>query len=290
MTRRPRTAVVTGTVVIGFIVASLNLNAQNAPGVFNGTDLAGWRVERTKADVREGVLHVGEGNGWVRTERPYVDFVMKMEARLPKDGEAGIFVRAWPTFTSSGSPSNGFRLRLSAPDTPTADGWIPLEVECVGGSLRVRLNGTLVHSVDDIENPQGHVAFWSSRKEAQFKNIDIRRLPRARTPVVPSPTDDPRTVEAGPGVVSPKPVQQRPFPRYTADALRARITGTVVLSAVVTTDGAVSNVAVVQSLDPKYGLDREAVDVARRWRFEPGTRAGEPVPVRVAIEFDFNLK
>ena len=58
--------------------------------IFNGTDLTGWKTESTKADVREGVLHVGSGNGWVRTERAYADFVLQLDMRLEDKGEAGV--------------------------------------------------------------------------------------------------------------------------------------------------------------------------------------------------------
>jgi hypothetical protein len=47
--------------------------------------------------------------------------------------------------------------------------------------------------------------------------------------------------------------------------------------------------AVVRALTPAYGLDREAIDAARRWYFRPGRRAGEPVPVLVSLEIEFNI-
>jgi TonB family protein len=55
-------------------------------------------------------------------------------------------------------------------------------------------------------------------------------------------------------------------------------------------DGTVADVNILQSLDPKYGLDETAVATAQGWRFEPGTRGGEPVAVRIMIEFEFNLR
>jgi TonB family protein len=64
----------------------------------------------------------------------------------------------------------------------------------------------------------------------------------------------------------------------------------VTLAATVLADGTVDDVQVLQALDPKYGLDAEAVATAKSWRFTPGTRAGEPVAVRIMIEFGFNLR
>lgn len=90
------------------------------------------------------------------------------------------------------------------------------------------------------------------------------------------------------GITLPRPVF-RPRPSYTSEAMQARIQGVVLLEAVVKADGTVDNVRVIRSLDPKFGLDLEAIKAAKRWRFEPGTRLGEPVPVIVTIELTFTL-
>ena len=79
-------------------------------------------------------------------------------------------------------------------------------------------------------------------------------------------------------------------PQYTAEAMRAKIQGIVLLEAVVQTDGTVGDVRVVKSLDPVFGLDQEALKAARQWRFVPGRRQGQPVPVLVSIELTFTLR
>ena len=78
--------------------------------------------------------------------------------------------------------------------------------------------------------------------------------------------------------------------RYSADAMHAKIQGMVVVSAVVLPDGSVTDVRVIRSLDRSFGLDMKAIEAARQWRFFPGTRQGEPVPVLVNIELEFNLR
>ena len=69
-----------------------------------------------------------------------------------------------------------------------------------------------------------------------------------------------------------------------------RIQGVVVVSGVVLSDGALTDVRVVRSLDAKYGLDQEALKAARQWRFVPGTKDGVPVAVQISIELTFTLK
>ena len=39
-----------------------------------------------------------------------------------------------------------------------------------------------------------------------------------------------------------------------------------------------------------FGLDQEAIKAAKMWRFRPGMRQGEPVPVIITIELTFTLR
>ncbi|MBI2827792.1 MAG: energy transducer TonB [Acidobacteria bacterium] len=93
----------------------------------------------------------------------------------------------------------------------------------------------------------------------------------------------------GSGVINPR-ILREVKPQYTADAMRAKVQGTVLLEAVVLADGTVGRIDVVKSLDPTFGLDQEAVRAAKQWRFLPGTRFGEPVAVLVTIELTFTLR
>jgi protein TonB len=77
-------------------------------------------------------------------------------------------------------------------------------------------------------------------------------------------------------------------PRYTPEKMRAKIEGTVGLSCVVETDGTVREVTVVKPLDPV--LDEQAVMAARKWQFQPGTKDGKPVRVRVTLILTFTLR
>lgn len=79
-------------------------------------------------------------------------------------------------------------------------------------------------------------------------------------------------------------------PAYTADAMRARITGSVGLSCVVDRDGSVRDCRLTRSLDRRHGLDEAALRAARLWTFLPARRRDEPVPVRVTIDMDFSLR
>jgi TonB family protein len=92
-----------------------------------------------------------------------------------------------------------------------------------------------------------------------------------------------------PGITLPRVVREVK-PVYTPAAMQARIQGTVWMTAVVMASGDVGDVTVVKSLDQEHGLDQQAIDALRQWKFEPGTREGKPVPVEVTIEMTFTLK
>lgn len=93
----------------------------------------------------------------------------------------------------------------------------------------------------------------------------------------------------GNGVQSPIVLHQVK-PQYTSEAMRAKVQGEVALECVVLPDGSVGKIEIVKSLDPTFGLDREAVKAAKQWRFIPGTLRGQPVAVLVKIELTFTLR
>ncbi|HQZ39009.1 MAG TPA: TonB family protein [Vicinamibacterales bacterium] len=93
----------------------------------------------------------------------------------------------------------------------------------------------------------------------------------------------------GAGITLPR-VLREVRPQYTADAMRAKVQGAVWLECIVLPDGTVGDVRVTKSLDPVFGLDQEAIKAAKMWRFSPGIRQGEPVPVIITIELTFTLR
>ena len=90
--------------------------------------------------------------------------------------------------------------------------------------------------------------------------------------------------------VSEPVVTKEVHPRYTREAMQARIEGTIGMDAVVREDGSVGEVTVTQPLDDKYGLDEEAVKAMKQWQFKPGTKDEKPVAVVVSVTMSFKLK
>jgi TonB family protein len=89
------------------------------------------------------------------------------------------------------------------------------------------------------------------------------------------------------GIISPV-VLREVKPKYTAEAMHAKVTGTVIIECIVQPNGGCEDVHVTTPLDP--GLDRVAVNALQAWRFQPGLRMGKPVPVLVTVDMSFSLR
>jgi TonB family protein len=90
----------------------------------------------------------------------------------------------------------------------------------------------------------------------------------------------------GGGVRAPK-VVYKVEPEFSDEARKNKFQGTVLLRVIVGVDGKPHEVTVQRSLG--MGLDEKAVEAARLWRFDPGTKDGQPVPVEVLLEVNFHL-
>jgi len=119
------------------------------------------------------------------------------------------------------------------------------------------------------------------------------------------PGGDPHGVPGGvPGSVAPpappplpdEPVPYRPEmtkprlvtfvePHYTEMARRARLQGTVIVSAVIDEEGRVRDVRLLKNLG--MGLDAAAMDAVAQWRFTPATLNGRPLKVLYTLTVNF---
>jgi len=87
--------------------------------------------------------------------------------------------------------------------------------------------------------------------------------------------------------VSPPRVVYQPDIEFSEEARKAKYQGICVLALVVDAQGRPTNIRVTSSLG--MGLDEKAIEAAKKYRFEPGTKNGHPVAVEIALEVDFHL-
>ncbi|HKS28991.1 MAG TPA: energy transducer TonB [Pyrinomonadaceae bacterium] len=98
--------------------------------------------------------------------------------------------------------------------------------------------------------------------------------------------------DAGPVVTSREVTRRpvfvyRPEPQYTEQARREGVSGTITLKAVLSSSGKVTDIEVQKSL-PR-GLDKKAIEAARRIVFIPAMKDGKFVSQYVRIEYNFNV-
>src|SRR5215470_5424272 len=82
-------------------------------------------------------------------------------------------------------------------------------------------------------------------------------------------------------------ITYRESAKYTKEARNKIVHGVVALSVVFRVGGNISDIKVVSGLPD--GLIESAIEAAKKVRFEPGMRNGQPVSVRGTLEFAFDL-
>ena len=82
-------------------------------------------------------------------------------------------------------------------------------------------------------------------------------------------------------------VLEKPEPTYTENARKNQITGTVVLRAVFSSSGQVTNISTIRGLPD--GLTERAIAAAKQIRFVPAQKDGHAVSMWMQLEYNFNL-
>jgi TonB family protein len=87
--------------------------------------------------------------------------------------------------------------------------------------------------------------------------------------------------------ITPPEAVYMPDPKYSKEARKAGLEGTVVLWMIVGVDGKPIDIQVARSIG--MGLDEQAIEAVRNWRFKPARKDGQAVPVTVNVELRFRL-
>lgn len=163
--------------------------------LFDGKSLHGWTVENDcEAAVEDGRLVLQSGNGWLRSDHTYSDFVLHVEWRAlqAENYDAGIYVRAG----ADGEPFPGraFQINLlqgKEGHVPRLDGavtsglvnpageWNAFEIAAIGSRLSLRINGQPAYEVDGLTIPSGYVGVQVEVPKGgrfEFRNIRIAEL------------------------------------------------------------------------------------------------------------------
>jgi hypothetical protein len=184
--------------VVGFL-ATANLSCQqHAPAeepLFNGKDLTGWKVTECEVEVKpDGVLLLKSGEGWVRAEKVYGDFILSWECRNLKatDYDSGVHFRAelpqppahWPkkfqVNLKTGQEGNLTNVKEAASTGLYKPGeWNAFRLKVVGNTAELSINGKPAWKTDKIDAPTGYIGLQSEVTlggQFEFRNIRIAKL------------------------------------------------------------------------------------------------------------------
>ncbi len=180
----------------GFCCASEKVE-KGFVSLFDGKTLAGWHLENGAKFVPEdGVLKHNEGRGWLRSEKEYGDFELRLEFRFLKPKQdGGVFLRSkkdgrdWPERKYEVQVENTARMAsifgskfdlnvdlvkmVLKPDGE----WNEYDIRAIGPRIEVRLNGELVSSTDDAGGlKRGYVGLQGEDGAHEYRNFRIKEL------------------------------------------------------------------------------------------------------------------
>ncbi len=184
---------------------------QGFVALFDGKDLSHWHVmggDVWKIENGELVCTRG-GAGWLRSDRIYDDFVLRLEFKLEKGANSGVYIHA-PLYGRQSAVGNEVQIMDSYGKKPTtgtcgalygimapaveaskpAGQWNELEITCRWPLIKTVLNGKVLYEVnmeDEKFNAQveygrkprqrmrrGWIGLQSHTRSVRFRNIYIK--------------------------------------------------------------------------------------------------------------------
>jgi TonB family protein len=149
----------------------------------------------------------------------------------------------------------------------------------------------------DVQDPSSLQAAVTMKVYAQFLRNQSRSGEAAdldgRAGAIQNASATKANPKSGEGVYRPggsvaaPSLLQKVEPEYSEEARIAKLAGTVVVGGEVGPDGLAHNLRILRGLG--LGLDQKAIEAIQQWRFNPGTKDGQPVSVMVNIEVNFRL-
>ena len=186
------------------------------------------------------------------------------------------------------------------------EGWV---IEAIGRQAAVRLSFDIdEHGMQvQFQAVSASEQVWINEAIAFVSEWRFRPAVKNGVPVISSGTVDlvwgqrdltpqaiasadiqlqPRSNPGAPGY-QPSLIVKRSVPSYTEEARRFRLQGTVLVYVMVGDDGVPKDLRVIRGLG--MGLDENAIEAVRTWRFRPPLVNGQPASFRATVEVNFEL-
>ena len=196
--------------------------AQDQPGefrpLFDGKTLDGWAVKGEPGKeppqgewlVKDGLLIARPGHSWLSTKEKYADYVLRLEWRVPTNGNSGVFIRV-PDLEPGQQPYvEGIEIQVLDDQGSEYAGklkawqyagsiygvvaaentgykgpgeWNKLEITCRGEMIQVVMNGNKAAAADVTkfaelkDRPRhGYIGLQNHGTPVEYRNIEIRVL------------------------------------------------------------------------------------------------------------------
>lgn len=167
---------------------------EHTSSLFDGISLNGWTPENgCRASVKDGVIVLDSGDGWLRSDHMYGDFRLHVEWKALKehDYDAGIFIRTLPG--GEPFPKNSYQINLqegregnigNLPGATSAGlirtgEWNVFDVCVCGDSVELQINGRAAYRAKGLAIARGHVGIQVEVPKGgsyHFRNIQITEI------------------------------------------------------------------------------------------------------------------
>lgn len=166
--------------------------------LFDGSSLSGWTPEGEAnwTVVEEVIVCDSSGDGWLRTNKAYKDFVLRCEFRNAPKGNSGIFLRATKeSKPGEPNPVGGYELQINnedekwatgsiedmiqrlVPVNPVPNQWHTYEVTIRGNHFVATLDGKKILDGKNTKFKFGYIGLQHHKDmKIEFRNLSVKEL------------------------------------------------------------------------------------------------------------------
>lgn len=175
-------------------LAAENAQSGYSYSLFDGASLRGWTVENgAEIVVEDQLLVLKGGNGWLRSDHTYGDFILHVEWKALKaaDYDSGIYIRAggegapFPKVAHQVNLLQGKEGNIG--NIPGAEStglvkpgdWNAFDITAIGDTVAVSINGKPAYKVSGLKQRVGYIGLQCEAPKGgvfQFRNFRITEL------------------------------------------------------------------------------------------------------------------
>jgi hypothetical protein len=204
--------------VLGCALSAAAAESGDFRSLFDGKTLEGWVVKGEPGKeapqdewlIKDGVLGVKPGHTWLSTKEMYGDFTLRLEWRVPENGNSGVFIRV-PDLKPGQQPYvEGIEIQVLDDKGPEYAGklkpwqyagsiygavpaentgykgrgeWNSFEITCRGDTIEVVMNGNKAAAADVTkfaelkDRPRrGYIGLQNHGTGVEYRKIEIKVL------------------------------------------------------------------------------------------------------------------